>query len=362
MSVYKRGKRWYYYIKISGARQRGAIPEARTKYQAEQAEIRIRNEIFEGRFGARQTTKTLREFVEETFLPWAKENKRSWRNDVSRAKPILAFFGKRRLVDISPFLVEKYKSERGKSKTRRGDVRAKATVNRELQLLSRIFTLAMRNKELRSNPCAEVEPFKGEVRRNRYLLPDEEKRLMAVLIGRRAHLRLIVLIALNTGMRRGEILRLRKQDVNFHRGLIHVTQTKIDEDRDVPMNEMLMNELMAHCANLTTDHLFVWPRTGKPIDDLKTSFTRACEKAKIEDLRFHDLRHTAATRMAEAGVDPFTIAEILGHKNITTTARYSHATASAKRRAVAALEAARQESGPQMGHKQEQRPLLTAVG
>src|SRR5438128_12443718 len=111
---------------------------------------------------------------------------------------------------------------------------------------------------------------------------------MAVLTGRRAHLRLIVLIALNTGMRRGEILRLRKQDVDFHRGLIHITQTKIDEDRDVPMNEMLMNELMAHCAKLTTDHLFVWPRTSKPIDDLKTSFTRACEMAEIEDLRFHD--------------------------------------------------------------------------
>src|SRR4051812_45253579 len=135
MSVYKRGNRWYYYIKINGVRRRGAIPEARTKYQAEQAETRIRNEIFEGRFGVRQTSKTLKGFVEETFLPWAKENKRSWRNDVSRAKPILAFFGKRRMVDISPFLVEKYKSERGKSKTRRGDVRAKATVNRELQLL-----------------------------------------------------------------------------------------------------------------------------------------------------------------------------------------------------------------------------------
>jgi len=362
MSVYKRGKRWYYYIKINGARQRGAIPEARTKYQAEQAEIRIRNEIFEGRFGVRETNKTLREFVDETFLPWSKENKRSWRNDVSRINPIQAFFGRRKLKDISPFLVEKYKSERGKSVTVRGNVRAKATVNRELQLLSRIFTLAMRNKEVRSNPCAEVEQFKGEVRRNRYLLPGEEERLMAELSGRRSHLQIIVSIALNTGMRRGEILRLRKQDVDFHRGLIHVTQTKTDEDRDVPMNDMLMNELMAHCANLPTDYLFVWPRTGKPIDEIKTSFTRACEKAGIEDLRFHDLRHTAATRMAEAGVDPFTIAEILGHKNITTTARYSHATANAKRRAVAVLEAARQESGPHMGHKQEQRPLLTAVG
>lgn len=166
-------------------------------------------------------------------------------------------------MDDSPFLIEKYKSERGKSVTVRGNVRAKATVNRELQLLSRIFTLAMRNKELRANPCVEVEQFKGEVRRNRYLPPDEEERLMAELTGRRTHLRLIVLIALNTGMRRGEILRLKRQDVDFHRSLIHVTQTKIDEDRDVPMNSLLMNKLMEHCESLTKDYLFIWPKTGE---------------------------------------------------------------------------------------------------
>lgn len=79
-------------------------------------------------------------------------------------------------------------------------------------------------------------------------------------------------------------------------------------------------------------------------------------------MRFHDLRHTAATRMAEVGVDPFTIAEILSHKNIATTAQYSHATATAKRQAVAALEAASKENGPQIVHKEEQRSAMTAVG
>ncbi len=121
----------------------------------------------------------------------------------------MPFFGKRKLKDISSFLVEKYKSERGMSVTVRGNVRAKATVNRELQLLSRIFTLAMRNKEVRSNPCAEVEQFKGEVRRNRYLLPGEEERLMAELSGRRSHLQIIVsrrkyLQALAAGLQSGK--------------------------------------------------------------------------------------------------------------------------------------------------------------
>lgn len=357
MSVYKRGERWYFYIKFRGARYRGVIPEARTKYQAQQAENRIRNELFEGKYGTHQSKKTLKEFVEKTFLQWVKENKRSWRNDFSRVKPILAFFGNKKLVDISPFLIEKYKSQRSKTITMRGGLRSKASVNRELQLLSRVFSLAIKNRELKANPCSEVEQFKGEVRRNRYLLPDEEEKLMAQLTGRRAHLRLIVLVALHTGMRRGEILRLRKQDVDFYRGNIHVTETKIDEDRDIPMNDTITNELMTHCANLNSDYLFANPKTGKPIADIKNAFTGACEDAGLEDLRFHDMRHTAATRMGEAGVDPFTIAAIMGHKDIKTTSEYTHATIAAKRAAVVAL----QQSRPQIGHRQEQRPKLAAA-
>jgi Site-specific recombinase XerD len=239
----------------------------------------------------------------------------------------------------------------------RGGLRSKASVNRELQLLSRVFSLAIKNRELKANPCSEIEQFKGEVRRNRYLLPDEEERLMAQLIGRRAHVRLIVVVALDTGMRRGEILRLRKQDVDFYRGNIHVTETKIDEDRDIPMNDTITNELMTHCANLKSDYLFANPKTGKPIADIKNAFTGACEDAELEDLRFHDMRHTAATRMGEAGVDPFTIAAIMEHKDIKTTSEYTHATIAAKRAAVVAL----QQSGPQMGHREEQRPKLAAA-
>jgi integrase len=362
MSVYKRGDRWYYYIKIKGVRYRGAIPEARTKYKAQEAERRIRDEIFEGKYGKAQSNKTIKEIVEEIYLPWAKGNKRSWRNDNSRIKPILAYFGSKKLIDITPFLVEKYKITRSKTITKRGTIRAKATVNRELELLSRIFTLAMSNRLVRYNPVSEVEHLKGEVRRTRYLLPEEEDRLMAQLTGKRSHLRLIILIALHTGMRRGEILRLKKSDLDFHRGEIRVTQTKIDEDRTITMNETLRAELLSHCSGLTSDCLFVNPRTGRSIGDIKNAFTSACNDAGIEGLRFHDLRHTASTRMGEAGVDPFTIAEIMGHKDIKTTARYTHATREAQRRAVAALEQAARKSGPQMGHKQEQRPKLTAVG
>lgn len=362
MSVHKRGSRWCYYIKIKGIRYRGTIPEARTKYQAQQAETRIRNELFEGKYGMFQSVKTFRGFVEKEFLPWSKENKRSWRNDFSRIKPLVAFFGSKRLVEISSFLIEKYKSNRSKTTTERGTKRSPTTVNRELQLLSRCLSMAVTSGDLRANPCFEVKKFKGEVRRKRYLLPDEEARLMQALVGRKAHLRLIVTIALSTGMRRSEILRLKRQDIDFHRGEVHVTKTKTDEDRNIPMTQTLTRELTEHCAKLKSDYLFQNPKTGKPIGDIKNSFGTACEDAEIEDLWFHDLRRTASTRMGERGVDPFTIAEIMGHSDIKMTRSYTQATVNAKRAAVAALERASFESGPQMGHKKEQRPVLAAVG
>ncbi len=295
MSTYKRGKRWCYYIRIKGTRYRGTIPEARTKYQAQQAETRIRNQIFEGKYGTFQSNKTLRALVEKDFLPWARENKRSWRNDFSRIKPLLAFFGSQKLADISSFLIEKYKIKRSKTITMRGTKRSQTTVNRELQLLSRVLSMAVSSRDLRTNPCFEIRKFKGEVRRKRYLLPGEEARLMQALVCRRGYLRLIVMIALHTGMRRGEILRLGKQDIDFCRGEIHVTKTKTDRDREVPITATLERELKSHCATLHSDFLFANPKTRLPISDIKHGFDSVCEQAGIPDFWFHDLRHTAAT-------------------------------------------------------------------
>jgi integrase len=263
--------------------------------------------------------------------------------------------------EVSSFQVEKYKIERSKSITMRKSVRTKASVNREVLLLSRIFTLAISNREARFNPVSEVKLFKGETRRTRYLLPEEEGKLMAALTGRRATIRLLVVVALQTGMRRGEIMKLKRSDIDFHRGEIHVTGTKTNQNRVVPINETLRFELQDHLGRVESSWVFASPKPGGHIVEIRKSFARACSEAGVEDFRFHDLRHTAATRMGEAGIDPFTIAAILGHKNIAMTASYTHATQTAKRRAVAALEEANRETGPQIGHKERQPQALVAV-
>src|SRR5215831_16090219 len=209
MPVFKRGGTWYFSKSIDGVRYKRAIKTARNKVQAEQAESAFILQIHQGEYGGRRTTQTFNEFVEKTFMPWAKANRRSWRGDEGRLKSLQDFFGKRRLSEINPFLIERYKMERRKSKLPSGKSRSIASVNRELSLLSRVFSLAIKSNDAPANPCREVNHVPGEQPRTRYLMSEEEERLLAVLTGPRAHLKPIVILAINTGMRRGELLGLR---------------------------------------------------------------------------------------------------------------------------------------------------------
>ena len=344
MAVYKRNGHWHFTKTINGVRYRGAFKTARTKAQAEEAERKTINEIHEGKYGKAEAKGTFKEFVDDTYIPWAKANKRSWQMDIYRLKAVLAFFGKRRLCDISPFDIERFKITRrdtpvvSKTKTK---ARSVAAVNREMRLLSRIFKLAVTNRQLAENPCRHVELLKGEQARTRYLLPEEEERLMEVLAKGNAYFHSVVILDINTGLRISELLSLRTGDVDFHRDVIYVRETKTDEDREVPMNNTvreLMKTLVDQSSNRGYEYLFTNPKTGTRYKDIKTAWHNACRKAGIENLRVHDLRHTFGTRAADAGVPLVAIGKVMGHASIQTTMRYAHATDEGKRRAVQALE------------------------
>jgi integrase len=263
------------------------------------------------------------------YLPWSKTNKRDPRYDELHCNVIKAFFAGKSISQVSPILVEKFKRERIKTKTIHDRARAPASVNRELAALSRILTMAVDNGLIASNPCRRVKKFREDNQRTRYLTVEEEENLLDQCIDRRAYLRPIILLAINTGMRRGEILSLKWSQVDFSRRLIYVTNTKTEKDRVIPMNETVVSAL--ECLSRKDERLF-------RVTDFKKAFTRACDKAEITGLRFHDLRHTAATRLADGGADAFTIAAILGHSTIQMSARYTHATDERKRRAVEAIE------------------------
>jgi len=134
----------------------------------------------------------------------------------------------------------------------------------------------MKSKEVTANPCGDVKRVPGEQPRTRYLLPHEEERLMAVMTGQRAHLKPIVLLAINTGMRRGELLRLRWEHLDFHKNEIKVVQTKTDRDRFVPMNARVREELLSLRAEAPGEFVFTNRKTGRYIADVKTAFKSAC--------------------------------------------------------------------------------------
>ena len=297
----------------------------------------------------------MKEFVEDHYVPWAKANKRSWKIDLSRLKPILATFGSQRIGDITPPLIEQFKIKRRNApavwKKKEGETKKKArtvgAVNRELRLLSRVLRLAVDSGELSENPCRKVSVFKGEQHRTRYLLPDEEARLMAVLEDTQSPLAGMVVLAINTGLRAGEVFKLKLEHVDFHRDVLYIKATKTDEDREVPLNDVsreLLRPLVAEAQSRGHSYIFTNPQTGARYTTVKTAWLTACRRAGISDLRFHDLRHTFGTRAADAGVPLNAIRDVMGHRTTAMTERYAHATDEGKRKAVEAL-----QSGPRQG-------------
>ena len=219
-------------------------------------------------------------------------------------------------------LIEKFKRARLKEPTRSGHQRSVASVNRELACLSKIFSLAMDHGKTDSNPCRRVQKYEEHNERNRYLSREEEKRLFSVLSGQRKHLEPIIRIAINTGMRRGEILAMRWFWIDFAREFIHIPSeaTKTAKPRSIPMNQVVRDLLIDLKRGRQRDEtVFASPKTGGLLTDIKHGFVAACDDARLVDFRFHDLRHTAATRLADAGADPFVIAEILGHSDLRMT-------------------------------------------
>lgn len=143
------------------------------------------------------------------------------------------------------------------------------------------------------------------------------------------------MVALNTGMRRGEIFGLQWFDVNFGRALINVRNTKTGKDRLVPMNSVV-RELLESLPK-SSGHVFPSPRTKERLVDIKVSFEAALTAAKLSVFRFHDLRHTAATRPGSAGVDAFTLCSIFGWSDVRVAQRDPHALSKARHEAVEKL-------------------------
>lgn len=390
----------YYEFELNHVRYRGAIPEARIQSQAEQAEIKLKNSIFESKFGTAQKPEPLlSDFIDKTFLPWSKKERTTWRHDEFRCTALKKFFRGKRFSEITPLLVVAFINHRLESKTVRkvklesGERvhkrRSPTTVRKEFNLLKEIFNMAVEEEAAVKNPCRKVpkatlDRIPVRNRRERFLDLEEERRLFETgLTGRRKSLRPIVALALNTGVRRGGLLGLEREHVNLsdrptfveaavRGGTVRrmelkpnhllVVKNKRGKPYTVPLNQAaraVLAELLGQDG--AARYLFTNSRTGKAVQDIKKGFRAACSAAGLDSFTFHDLRHTFATRLKEAGVDPVTRRDLLGHASTVMTDSYTHSAAETKQLAVDLISPSAKLSPLHFPAKEEQPPVPAAV-
>ncbi|AOE86670.1 site-specific integrase [Pseudomonas sp. TCU-HL1] len=316
--------------------------------------------ITQGRTAA--TSPTLHNFVENTYLPWFKAHHRGHDKTAhtlsTSFEPILAL----RLAEITGRELEQIRTNWLSSGNK------PATANRKMGTISGVFSRAVDWGYLESSPLDKVKALKVDAKgRIRYLSKDETKALKDALDRREErmraertsanqwrserkmkllpdlhavaftdHLKPMVVLTLNTGLRRGELFNLRWQDVNLQGKNITVAAegTKTAETRHIPLNTEALATLKAWKKQGDGTGYTFPGQDGERITDVKTAWLELLKNAGIDDFRWHDLRHDFASRLVMAGVPLNTVRELLGHSDIKMTLRYAHLAPESKAAAV----------------------------
>ncbi len=383
MAIYQRGKNCYIDFTFKGQRIRESIGPSRKG--AAKVIAKKKAEIAENKYlDIRKEPQPIKfhDFAKE-YLQWSRANKKpsSWNREISTMRRLDKEFGEKTFQQITTWQIEKWKAKR-KETIKRSDARigsmkkhrkdgiekeiwfaefasprgAKgrrtfqteeeaegylkkiqtpvrpATLNRELSLLKHLYRKAIEWGKCKENPAKRVKKMKGEVKRVRFLMPDEVQKLLPNCT---AYLKPIATMATHTGMRKGELLGLKWTQVNLEQGIITLQDTKNGERRDIPMDETVKDMLKG--MERKEDYIFC-NREGETFVRLQRSFEVAVKKSGIEDFRFHDPRHTFASNLVMAGEDLNTVRELLGHKDLTMTLRYAHLSPNHKARAINVLD------------------------
>lgn len=329
MGILKKGKNWFIdYYDAHRRRKREKIGPS--KKLAQEVLSKRKVQIAEGKYlDIRRDEKIKFTDFAKTYIEiHAKPNKKSWRSDQTSLNHLIPFFGSKYLYEITHFMIEKYKNQRAESVK-------PASVNRELACLKCMFSKAILWDKMRDNPVRKVRLFKENNQRVRYLDGEELKKLLANC---QPKLLPLVIVDLNTGMRKSEIRYLKWERLQFNDsgGFITLLDTKGGGKRILPMNKIVRKILLSIKKHPNSAYVF-YGVDGRPYD-FRSSFETVIKKSGILNFRFHDLRHTFASYLAMKGVDLNTIRELMGHKSIEMTLRYAHLSPDHKSRAVNVLD------------------------
>ena len=336
MSLYKRGRVWWSYVYLNGVRHAKSTGTGNLRI-AQRVDQEFKEELALARLGkaAPQPEMTVGE-LSTLFL--AEGDRKDWH--VDRLKLLLPYWSAVPIGRIHKSMAADYRRRRHAEKAV-----TDTTINRDLEALRHILFWAVDEGLLSSNPLGRLRLVQ-ERRKPRSILGFEEE--ARLLVAAAPHLRSIIVVALDTGMRRGELLHQRWEHVDFNRSLLSVTQSKTagGEGREIPLTGRVSTLLQT----LRQDEGLLFSYKGKPIRIIKTAWKAAIRRAGIRYYRFHDLRHCFNSRLMEAGVIQDVRKALMGHSTgEDVNAIYTHVELPAKREAMRKLEAwmASQQLQPQ---------------
>lgn len=294
------------------------------KKWAQRTELEIReNRYFKHSEASKHTMSELIDRYIKQVLP----AKRDARNQERQLLVWKDKIGGKAISDVTAAVVVQARDELTSEKARGSGSRSGATVNRFLAILSHVFSVAIRDWQWADqNPVKGVSRLKEPPGRVRYLSDEERQALLDACSEQSPTLLLIVVLALSTGARRGEIMNLRWKDVDMNAGRATLNETKNNERRALPIAGYALELLKQHSKvrQFDSELVFPDPHDGSKPWSFETTWRNARKRAEVEDFRFHDLRHSAASYLAMSGATTAEIAEVLGHKTLQMVKRYAH--------------------------------------
>lgn len=324
-----KGRWWLDYYTPDGKRRRKMVGES--KREAETLLAKLRVDKARGEYVDQSSAPPFDEFCVQ-FMERHGNHKRSYAKCEGTIEKLKEFFGSLRLSQITAGHIERYRLMRLAEKSHRNPERSvsRTSVNREVEIIRAMLNKAVRWGMLARNPACQVQDYDENNYRERFLSTAEIRKLLKVTKQSESPaLRPAVYLALQTGMRKAELLSLRWMDINFEADKILVRETKNGEPRQVPIGRRarwLLNKLAAR--NPLAEFVFESQNAKgerAPARDIKRAWHTALRLARIEDFRFHDLRRTFASHFAMRRGDLYALAKILGHKNPKITIdRYAH--------------------------------------
>ncbi len=319
--MFKRGNKYWAKVRVRGRIVQKSLGTSNKKL-AQAIEARLHTEIAEERYferlpGEKLKLSDLHAKVVQDHCPKLCPGAAATYDKSFRF--FIRVLGDLGLTEVSVRQITEYKQKRLGMGVR------PATLNRELASLCKAFNIARNEWEwIKENPFSRVPKERENNIRYRWLRDEEEPKLLAASP---EWLRDVVVFAIYTGMRQGEIIHLEWENVDLNRRCVVLLKTKTKYPRTIPLCRQAYEVLCRRkqIRNLQVNNVFLNANHWR-IEQAKLGklFRAALRRAGIEDLRFHDLRHTFGTRLAQKGADIFHIAKLMGHRNISTTMRYLH--------------------------------------